>query len=82
MYFVTPTKSNAWQRIIIRCNKMQAFMLDKLTVETTEEGLVAATREVFPEDSEETILQAITDIKDKVLALKLSEDILSVVDLC
>lgn len=82
IFIVCPKNRATEQKVVIKCNEVQAFMLENMAEEIDLDELAVLTTERFPDILPEEIEGHAAIIEDKILNTDFSGDELSVVTLC
>ncbi len=79
-YFVCPKNETDWQRVLIKTDRVGAFLVCLMQNETTEEDMLAAAQSEFPDESYDTLKSRTAEVRSRILKTSLEENKLEVIE--
>ncbi len=79
-YFVCPKNETDWQRVLIKTDRVGAFLVCLMQNEITEEDMLAAAQAEFPDESYDTLKSRTAEVRSRILKTSLEENKLEVIE--
>lgn len=80
-YYICPKNETDWQRILIKTDRIGAFLVPLMRDETTASEMLSAAQTEFPDESYDTLKSRTEAVRNRILKTEPEENKLEVIEI-